>query len=150
MANTKQQSLWVVYDYEEDMFRRTFLLATTDCNKFPHPIPNAIVESMLLHLRILVEILLSRGSEDDDIKLTELLPDFKSPLVGQLKTTYGNRKQVGSPCWNLNKRLAHPTRVRSSSYTYDHLVQALVPLVEPLLGEVAKARQVSTLKKGEQ
>jgi len=97
MANTKQQSLWVVYDYEEDMFRRTFLLATTDCNKFPPPIPNAIVESMLLHLRILVDILLSRGSGDDDIKLTELLPGFKSPLVGQLKTTYGNSPAAALP-----------------------------------------------------
>ncbi len=150
MAITKQQPLWDIYDFEEDMFRRTFLLATTDCNKYPHPIPNAIVESMLLHLRILVEILLSCGSGDDDIKLKELLPGFKSPLVGQLKTTYGNSKQVGSPRWNLNKRLAHPTQVRSSSYTYDHLVQALVPLVEPLLGEVAEARQVSTLEKAEQ
>jgi len=57
-ANTKQQSLWVVYDFEEDMFKRTLLLSAGECNKFPHPIPNAIVESMLLHLRILVDILL--------------------------------------------------------------------------------------------
>jgi hypothetical protein len=142
-ANTKQQSLWVVYDFEEDMFKRTLRLSTGECNKFPHPIPNAIVESMLLHLRILVDILLSRGSGNDDINLTDLLPGFKSPLVDLLKTTYGSSKKVGSPCWNLNKRLAHPTQVRSSSYNYSHLLKDLAPVVLRLLDQIAQARQVS-------
>jgi hypothetical protein len=109
-ANTKQQSLWVVYDFEEDMFKRALLLSTGDCNKFPHPIPKAIVGSMLLPFAFLSTYWSSRGSGNDDINLTDLLP-----LVDQLKTTYGNSK-VGSSYWNLNKRLAHPTQVRSSSY----------------------------------
>jgi len=41
---------------------------------------------MLLHVRILLDILLSRGSGKDDINLTHLLLRFKSPLVAQLKT----------------------------------------------------------------
>jgi hypothetical protein len=142
-ANTKQQSLWVVYDFEEDMFKRTLLLSAGECNKFPHPIPNAIVESMLLHLRILVDILLSRGSGNDDINLTDLLPGFKSPLVDLLKTTYRSSKKVGSPCWNLNKRLAHPTQVRSSSYNYSPLLKDLAPVVLRLLDHIAQARRVS-------
>jgi len=142
-ANTKQQSLWVVYDFEEDMFKRTLLLSADECNKFPHPIPNAIVESMLLHLRILVDILLSRGSGNDDINLTDLLPGFKSPLLHLLRTTYGSSKKVGSPCWNLNKRLAHPTQVRSSSYNYSSLLKDLAPVVLRLLDQIAQARRVS-------
>ena len=148
MANTKE--LWEIYDFEQDMFMQTLRLATGECNKFPHPIPHAIVESMLLHLRILVDILLSRGGRDDDIRLTELLPDFKSPLIEQLNTTYGGSNDADSPYWNLNKRLAHATKVRSSPYNYNYLTQPLLPIVLPLLNKVEEARPVSTLKKGEQ
>jgi hypothetical protein len=142
-ANTERQSLWVVYDFEQDMFRHTLHVATTDeCRQFPQPIQNAIVESMLLHLRILVNILLSRGS-GDDINLTGLLPSFTSPRIDQLRNAYGNRNKVDSPCWHLNKRLAHPTRVRSSSYNYDHVLNALLPFLVPLLDQIAAARQES-------
>lgn len=136
-------TLWGVYDYEVDMFTQMLRFGTTvECQKFPHPIQNAIVESMLLHLRILVDILLSRGSGNDDINLTALLPAFKSSLVAQLRTAYGDSKTIGCPCWHLNKRLAHPTQIRSSSYNYNHVLNTLVPLVLQLLGEVATARQV--------
>ena len=142
MANTKE--LWAIYDFEQDMFKEMLRLGTTvECQKFPQSVQHAIVESMLLHLRILVDILLSRESDKDDIKLTELLPGFQSPLIKQLKATYGSSKKVGSPCWNLNKRLAHATQVRSSRYSYDYLLQPLVRLVMPLLDKVAEARQVS-------
>jgi hypothetical protein len=137
-------ALWVVYEYEVGMFNQMLRFGTTvECQKFPQPIQNAIVESMLLHLRILVDILLSRGSGDDDINLTDLLPGFKSSLVARLKTAYGDSKTVGCPCWHLNKRLAHPTQIRSSSYNYDHVLHALGPLVMQLLDEIAAARQVS-------
>ena len=137
-------ALWEVYDYEVDMFTQMLRIGTTvECQEFPQPIQNAIVESMLLHLRILVDILLSRGSGNDDIDLVDLLPAFKSSLVAQLKTAYGDSKTVGCPCWHLNKRLAHPTQIRSSSYNYDHVLNALVPLVTQLLDEIAAARQVS-------
>src|SRR5579859_194421 len=135
-------AIWEVYDYEVGMFTQMLRIGTTvECQKFPQPIQNAIVESMLLHLRILVDILLSRGSGNDDIDLTDLLPGFKSSLVVRLKTAYGDSKMVGSPCWHLNKRLAHPTQIRSSSYNYDHVLNALVPLVTQLLGEIAAARR---------
>ena len=136
--------LWEVYDYEVDMFTQMLRIGTTvECHMFPQPIQNAIVESMLLHLRILVDILLSRGPGNDDINLTDLLPGFKSSLVAQLKTAYGDSKTVGSPCWHLNKRLAHPTQIRSTSYNYDHVLQALGPMVLKLLDEIAAARRVS-------
>jgi|HubBroStandDraft_6_1064221.scaffolds.fasta_scaffold259160_4 hypothetical protein len=98
---------------------------------------------MLLHLRILVDMLLSRGGRDDDIRLTELLPDFKSRLIEQLKITYGGPNDADSPYWNLNKRLAHPTKVRSSPYSYNYLTQPLLPIVLPLLNKVAEARRAS-------
>ena len=136
-------ALWVIYDYEVSMFYQMLQFCTTEeCRKFPPPVQNAIVESMLLHLRILVDILLSRGSskDKDDIKLMHLLPSFTSPLIGQLKAAYGNSNGFGCPCWQLNKRLAHPTTIRSSAYSYDYLLRVLMPLVDPLLKEIAAAR----------
>ena len=138
-------ALWEIYDYEVSMFKQMLLFGTTaeECQKFPQPVQNAIVESMLLHLRILVDILLSRGSHDDDINMTDLLPSFKSSFVARLETAYGDSKTADCLCWHLNKRLAHPTQIRSSSYSYNHVLNALVPLVMPLLDEIGAARQVS-------
>lgn len=135
-------ALWVVYDYEVDMFTQMYNICTASelCHQFPQQVQNAIVESMLLHLRILVDIWLSKRLDKDDITLTDLLPSFKSPLIAQLKAAYGNRKTPNSPCWEINKRLAHPTKVRSSSYSYNHVLKALIPIVEGLLNEVNKAR----------
>jgi hypothetical protein len=114
---TDQPSPWVVYEYEVDMFKQTWSAVDMGAlNTFPHLIRNCIVESMLLHLRALVDMLLSRGSDADDIKLTDLLPDFKSPLTDELRSRYGNRNTVGSPCWTLNKMLTHAARLRSASY----------------------------------
>lgn len=75
------------------MFRQTLRLSTGECNKFPHPIPNAIVESMLLHLRILIDILLSKRSDKDDITLTDLLPGFYA--TGRPGENHIRRQQAG-------------------------------------------------------
>ena len=146
-ANENEQSPWVVYDYEVEMFRQTLDACTTGaCRWFQYPIPNAIVESMLLHLRILVEILLSSGADPDgdNIKLADLLPNFESGLIEELRTKYGNRKMIGSPYWTLNKKLAHPSLLRSDSYNYDFVLRTVVPIILPLLDEIAQARQVSS------
>ncbi len=141
--NAGQESSWVVYDYEVDMFNQTWGMCSTGArNRFPHPIPNAISESLLLHLRILVEIFLS-SDEPDDIKLTDLLPKFRSPLIEELRSKYGKGRTVGSPCWTLNKMLAHPTQLRSDSYNYDQVLKVVLPLILPLLDEIAQARQLS-------
>jgi len=137
---TSHPAGWIVYDYEIGMLKHTLNLASKGLDTFQHPIPNAIVESMLLHLRILIDILLSRCNDSDDIRLQDLLPSFDSPLLGQLRTKYGNSKAVGTPCWTLNKMLAHPTTLRSASHRYDPLVHSLVPIVFSLADEIAKAR----------
>jgi hypothetical protein len=146
-ANADQQSLWVVYGYEVDMFNEMRGACELGLgNTYPPHIANAIVESMLLHLRILVEILLSRGPDPDgdNIKLTDLLPGFKSPLIQELGDRYGNRGIERSPCWTLNKMLAHPSRLRSHTYTYDPVLKVMLPVLLPLLDEVGQARQLSS------
>ena len=71
-----------------------------------------MVESAVLHARILCDILLSRTNADDDIRLTELhLPGDVDPvsdkvdkkLLDQLAADYGNRRTPGTPCWEFGQ-----------------------------------------------
>jgi len=92
---------------------------------------NALVESSLLHMRILTEIFLSRGTQPDDVNLQKL--GFAVPIqdqtlaqnIGALETAYGSSRISGSRCWTINKMLAHPTTHRSSKYNYSPLFNAM-------------------------
>lgn len=133
---------WTVYDYEVDSFRNLLDLCKTGNHKsYPHPIPNATVESLLLHTRILVDILLSRDPASDTIRLADLLPAFGSPKIAELKQQYGSGAIENSPCWTLNKMLAHPTYLRNDAYNYTATINALEPLIASLLDEIQKTRQ---------
>jgi hypothetical protein len=133
---------WNVFDYESDMFEKTLRLCATDRRRtYPHPIPNALAESPLLHTRVLAEILLSRDSEPDAVRLNRLLPDFTSQRVDELRVLYGDRKTSGTPCWTLNKMLAHATSARSDSYDYSAMVGKLAPCMQALIAEVQRARE---------
>jgi hypothetical protein len=137
-------SPWVVYDYEVWMFTELRKLDSMGPNRiFQQLIVNAIVESMLLHLRILTGILISSG-HSNDIKLKDLLPKFESPRVDELRKKYGESGEEGSPCWTLNKMLAHPSLLRSSSYNYDSVLSILEPCITPLIEEIDHAREPST------
>jgi hypothetical protein len=129
---------WEVYDYEEDMFQRTLSLLRKK-GDYPFPIPNALVESMLLHLRILIEILLSSGWHDD-IKLEkDLLPGFNSPLIAELDKIYGDGSEH-THRWTLNKRLAHASNVRSDQFDWTPMLKELLPPIVALLVEIQAER----------
>jgi hypothetical protein len=142
---TTPESPWVVYDYEVWMFTELRKLDSIGTDKiFQQLIVNAIAESTLLHLRILTEILISKGYPDD-IKLKEhLLPEFKSRRVDDLRMEYGSSDAEGTPCWTLNKMLAHPSLLRSNSYDYTPVLNTLVPCILPLLEEIDHVREPST------
>lgn len=145
MNATQTSDPWVVFDYEADMFFGLCeLLADGDSTyaNLPHRVKNAIVESALLHARQLVDILLSRGKENDDINLSGLLPGFPQSRLSQLNTFYGGRRTQGSACWTLNKRLAHATALRDSSYDYSPILKQLGPMLAGLVQEVNDQRGV--------
>lgn len=135
---------WVVFDYEVDMYQWTLKLLGVQHDVHIH---NALLESHLLHTRILVDILTSRTNDDDDIKLSELLPGFTSPSVDELLTTYKNGfvgsdgKPADSPYKQLNKRLAHPDKIRSDSHNYWDVMHLLMPKIDAVLAEVKKLRK---------
>ena len=104
---------------------------------------NAFIESKLLHVRILAEILLERGTEPDDIKLIQLVPNWKvdQDLVkslGELRTIYGNAKTENTPCWTINKMLAHFTSFRLSSFNYQTLFETIDPPLKSCVKRIAE------------
>ena len=105
--------------YEIRMFFETWhLLARLDEND-TSVLHDAVLESALLHTRILAEFLLSRGRKPGDIRLEDALPQFKieqEHRIRELKKIWGpNRK--GTPCWELNKKLVHFTDRESHDMT---------------------------------
>jgi hypothetical protein len=123
------------------MYMQMSALCMNGCrDHFSVPIQNALAESLLLHLRIVIDMLLSKGSDDDDLTLTDLLPEFASEHVDKLKSAYGTRSIEDSPCWTLNKMLAHATVGRADKYDYTRALQPLTPIIASLLLEIERAR----------
>jgi hypothetical protein len=132
---------WKVYDYEVEMFNATYALCKSDSRAwFSRHLNNAIVESLLLHTRILVDILLSRNEKKnpDEVTLKSLLHKFESPqLLKKLADAYREgTEDDSSPWWTINKRLAHPTNVRTEGHDYNSMMATLQPIIESLLKEI--------------
>jgi hypothetical protein len=131
---------WDAFEYEVQMFYET--RARLSIAKHDAITRNALVESSLLHRRVLIDALLDRGQKTDDVNLKTLLTGIQKSAkldasAVALKTEYGKPDVVNSWCWTLNKRLAHLTSVRGDSYDYTELFTALDPLVHAVLDEVA-------------
>ena len=128
---------WKAFEYEVEMFSETRKLMGRWC-ELDRISRNALVESALLHTRILIEALLSKSNEPDDITLDKLLPVQNRPAgldsaLAILKTNYGTRNQKSSHCWTLNKRLAHLTATRGDSWNYGELFEQLDPVIQQTL-----------------
>lgn len=135
---------WDVFDFETWMFRALLN------NRLPQQVQhdqawqwlrNAKTECLVLHTRVLVDILLSRGRQPDDINVRELLPGFESDFIATLDAAYGRSNEPDTPCWTFNKRMAHATVTRTSGYDYTECIQMLMPTIEALLSDVESVRQ---------
>jgi hypothetical protein len=106
-------------------------------------IRNAVAESLVLHRRILIELLISKDNGPDDITLQTLMPDWiKTPkakqLVSDLQQAYGDSKTPDTPCWVFNKLIAHATLERSNFHDYSSVLNVVEPPVNYLLIEIKK------------
>jgi hypothetical protein len=132
------EQAWEAFEYEVEMFFETRSRIPGADDRIAK---NALVESALLHTRILVDTLLSKPRELDDITLKGALPSTQWPdglkaALEQLAAKYGLRNQEGLPCWTLNKRLAHLTAKRGPSWEYAPLLRELDPLIASVLAKV--------------
>jgi hypothetical protein len=130
---------WVVVNYELDMLNNMCELlieGNDEYARFSSHLRNAVVESAVLHTRNLLELLISKGGDPDDILLSSLMPTFGSKTVEKLRRAYGDRKTVDSPCWAFNKKLAHSTLGRTDSYDYTPHLKTILPLIQELMSEI--------------
>jgi len=148
-----QNDPWSVFLYECQMYveTREALHRAPEDHGREQVLYNALVESALLHTRILAEIILSRGTESDAIRLEQLIPawqraDRLAELVATLKREYGNRRTVDSPCWILNKMLAHPTLWRGDSYNYEAVFAKLDPIITDALREIGMITSTNDIR----
>jgi hypothetical protein len=125
---------WRILDYEVQMFLGIDHIRSqlkVDGSGEAQLIRNALVESSLLHIRILTDIFLNRAKWSDDIKLEQLGFDTDSdePILAEkisaLAVVYGEANDPASNCWSINKRLAHPTTHRTEGYDYSALFFSL-------------------------
>jgi hypothetical protein len=139
---------WIVFDYEIQMYFETRNLLRHLSTKDPNDVinritKNATVESLLLHTRIMTDILISKSSENDDITLRDLLSEWCNSengrtLIEKLKNAYGKRNEKDSPCWIINKMLAHPTRWRTDRFDYGKTMRQIEPLIFDILSEIER------------
>lgn len=129
---------WDIVGYEAKMFFELCRVMSDPASRASNKTAeNAIVESACLHARILADILLSKDSgKGDDIKLDVLAPKFRSPSIDKLRSAYGDTKTPGTPCWVLNKMIAHPTLKRSRSYDYTSVIEILHPCIATVWNEL--------------
>jgi hypothetical protein len=95
----------------------------------------ALLESGLPHLRLLADMLLSKGGPDD-VKLKDLTAGHTPDWLSTLETAYGTSKNENSPCWILNKMLVHPSTKRERSYDYSALLNSIGPLILAAIDDV--------------
>jgi len=133
-TNNIRDKAWRILDYEVQMFLGIDYIRShlkVDGGSEAQLIRNALVESSLLHIRILTDIFLSRAKWSDDIKLEQLGfdPNSNDPILVEriraLAVAYGEASDPASNCWSINKRLAHPTIHRSEGYDYSALFSSL-------------------------
>lgn len=133
MSNIKDKA-WRILDYEVQMFLGISYLRShlkVEGGAEAQLIRNALVESSLIHIRILTDMFLNKGKQPDDIKLEQLGFDVKSieaTFVGKLdvlRRAYGESSDPTSNCWVINKRLAHPTTHRTKGYDYNILFASM-------------------------
>lgn len=138
---TKTSDPWVVFNYEADMFLdlcTMFQEQQQGLSALPQVIQNAVVESMLLHIRQLADIVLSKSksSSSDDIVLAALIQSYRPSQLDEFRQLYGDHNTPSCPCWTINKVLAHATSKRSSSYDYTPLVSQLAPILKEIVQEI--------------
>jgi hypothetical protein len=100
---------------------------------------NALVESRVLHIRVLTEFLLSqKENRDSDIKLIELLPQIHAQhgtLIEALRTAYYDDLPVigKNPKTLIDQLLAHATTKRDASFNWTPVIERMdQPLVNLL------------------
>lgn len=114
---------------------------------------NAMVESQLVHARMLADFLITEQKkpfQQDDVTLMDLLPAVRGEIEGDIETFAGEYdKQLVKETlrWQINKLIVHLTHHRAGSGNHDALFAELERVLEPVLRLVAEKSQRQALIK---
>jgi hypothetical protein len=142
-TTTATDDLWGSLEYEVWMYGETRRLLRAN-RPGQESLQYAIVESALLHARVLTEALIDQGKRPTDLRLADVLPesarsDDLRTAIGELEKAYGTQGHEGDPCWHLNKRVMHLTKNRTPSFDFKEPVFAkLDPLVERVVRLISR------------
>jgi len=161
MATTAERDRWMeVIKYEVWMLGETFKMGAIQAPLSMAPsVVNAISESRLLHARNLCDFC-SPPWRSNDLKPSDLFDNYDKAakytklqgLVDGVTKAYttdscpvvmpDGSKELHSPKWAFDKKLAHPTRERGISFDYSPFMNLVVPklrLVVDVIGSLEKA-----------
>lgn len=145
---------WDVIGYEVQMYFGMRAILASPALFAGQLIKNAIVESAVLHMRILCEVFTStcpgENPKRDDIQFGHLFADWRTnpsrytalqSLSAELQKTYGLKPvKLGQPRWELNKMLVHPTLNRGTTYNYDQAMTVIHPHVVAIVEELERLK----------
>jgi hypothetical protein len=135
------------------MYRATREMSKEPCDRQRR---NMVTVSEVIHTRNLCNLCIS--TKENDIKLADILgedpetsgnyPDL-AKLVGALRDAYGRSdKDVETPRWSFNKRVAHITKDRApDAQRYDHrpeldavrcILDKIISKVEDVIGPFSR------------
>ena len=107
---------------------------------FSETIRNACVESLLLHIRVLSDILLPPSTpRDDDVTLRDLADSFVPARLEELQGAY--KAEPLSVKATIDKRLAHATKRRSPMHDHSRMLNAYCPILEHVIAELYECRR---------
>lgn len=140
---------WEAVEYEYMMYFRS------KARKAERPadqvFKNAMVESQLVHARMLADFLIIEQKKQfglDDVTLKDLIPAVRDEIraeIDEFASKYGKQHDDGTLCWQLNKLIVHLTHHRAGSGNHNALFEALELALEPVLRLVAAKSQRAAL-----
>lgn len=136
---------WRVIGYEVWMFGIMAKIPRDHPLRSNAPFNNSITENVVLHTRNLCDFCTS--SRDDDIKPDDLFDGYASDrryerlrrLMRRLDKKYGKGGK-GSARWAFNKKLAHPTKARGTSFEYTRYLNRVDPTLQEIISEMKRLR----------
>jgi hypothetical protein len=152
------KAAWEIFDYELSQLH--MLLQVMEARHhfvlLPHHIANAIVESAIMHLRIVMEMLREKSSKSDDYVLADLLGPYEPRGLPALRKVYEEQEAYqplleehlgGDPAGiapnlkldpktQIDKLMIHPTKKRTTSHDWTPILMILAPRLRPVLQDL--------------
>jgi hypothetical protein len=136
---------WKVIAYEVWMLREMVGIPANHPIRRDLRFNNSVNENALLRIRNLCDF--STSTHSNDIKPEDLFDNYATDLkykrlnqlVRRLDKKHWKGGQ-GSVRWAFNKKLAHPTKVRSASFKYARYVERVLQTLKDVIAEMERVK----------